>query len=167
MTTLFARAPASADNRLPTLPDGWPVGSYDTYKDAQQAVDHLADSEFPVKGITIVGVDPMLVERVDARLTWKRVLTAGAASGAWLGLFVGLLLSLFTIGGGVLPILIGLVSGVGFGLASAAVRYASTRGQRDFVSHSQLVARRYDVLCQPRNAERARDLLAALVLRTA
>jgi len=167
MTTPFARAPASAGTRLPTLPDGWPVGSYDTYRDAQQAVDHLADNEFPVQGVTIVGVDPMLVERVDARLTWKRVLTAGAVSGAWLGLFVGLLLSLFTIGGGVLPILIGLLSGVGFGLASAAVRYAPTRGQRDFVSHSQLVARRYDVLCQPRNAERARDLLAALTLRTA
>jgi hypothetical protein len=149
------------------LPDGWPVGSYDTYKEAQQAVDHLADSDFPVQGVTIVGLEPMLVERVDARLTWKRVLTAGAMSGAWLGLFVGLLLSLFTIDGGVLPILIGLVSGVAFGLASAAVRYSSGRGQRDFVSHSQLVARRYDVLCQPRNAERAKDLLAALILRSA
>ena len=167
MTTPFTQAPGSATNRLPTLPDGWPVGSYDTYKDAQQAVDHLADSEFPVRGLTIVGIDPMLVERVDARLTWKRVLTAGAMSGAWLGLFVGLLLSLFTINGGVLPIVIGLVSGVAFGLASAAVRYASTRGQRDFVSHSQLVARRYDVLCQPHSAEQARDLLAALILRTA
>lgn len=167
MTTPFARAPASAANRLPTLPDGWPVSSYDTYKEAQQAVDHLADSEFPVQGVTIVGVDPMLVERVDARLTWKRVLTSGAMSGAWLGLFVGLLLSLFTTRAGVLPIVIGLVSGVVFGLASAAVRYASTRGQRDFVSHSQLVARRYDVLCEPRNAERARDLLAELTLRTA
>jgi hypothetical protein len=167
MTTPFARAPTSAASRLPTLPDGWPVGSYDTYKEAQHAVDHLADSEFPVQEVTIVGIDPMLVERVDARLTWKRVLTGGAASGAWLGLFVGLLLSLFTVGGGVLPILIGLVSGVAFGLASAAFRYSSTRGQRDFVSHSQLVARRYDVLCLPRNAERARELVAALALRNA
>ncbi len=167
MTTPFARAPASAASRFPTLPDGWPVGSYDTYKEAQQAVDHLADSEFPVQGVTIVGIEPMVVERVDGRLTWQRVLTAGALSGAWLGLFVGLLLSLFTVGGGVLAIVIGLVAGVVFGLASAAVRYASARGQRDFVSHSQLVARRYDVLCQPRNAERAKDLLAALFLRSA
>jgi hypothetical protein len=167
MTTPFARAPASAASRLPTLPDGWPVGSYDTYKEAQQAVDHLADSEFPVQGVTIVGIEPMVVERVDGRLTWQRVLTAGALSGAWLGLFVGLLLSLFTVGGGVQTIVIGLVAGVVFGLASAAVRYASARGQRDFVSHSQLVARRYDVLCQPRNAERARDLLAAFFLRSA
>ena len=150
---------------LPTLPEGWPIGSYDTYKDAQRAVDHLADQEFPVQGITIVGVEPMVVERVAGRLTWKRVLGAGAASGAWLGLFVGLLLSLFTTGAGPLPILIGLVSGVGFGLASAAFRYAATNGKRDFVSHSQLVARRYDVLCQPRTAERGRNLLAALALK--
>lgn len=88
-----------------------------------------------------------------------------AASGAWLGLFVGLLLSLFTAGAGLVPIMIGLVAGVGFGLASAAVRYASARGQRNPVSHSQLVARHYDLLCQPRTAEQARELLAALALR--
>lgn len=164
MTTTFSRAPATAN--LPTLPDGWPVGSYDTYRDAQRAVDHLAHGGFPVQGVAIVGVEPMLVERVDARLTWGRVLATGAASGAWLGLFVGLLLSLLSAGAGLLPIIIGLVSGVGFGLASAAFRYSSTRGQHDFVSHSQLVARRYDVLCQPRTAERARDLLAVFALKT-
>jgi hypothetical protein len=149
------------------VPNGWPIGSYDAYLEAQKAVDHLAGKEFPVQGLTIVGIDPMLVERVDARLTWRRVLATRAASGAWLGLFVGLLLSLFTVGGGVVPILIGLAFGIVFGLASAAARYAPTRGQRDFVSHSQLVARRYDVLCEPRTAERARELLAALILRDA
>jgi hypothetical protein len=84
-----------------------------------------------------------------------------AASGAWLGLFVGL----FSAGASLAAIRIGLVSGVVFGLASAAFRYASTRGQRDFVSHSQLVARRYDVLCLPRTAETGRRLLAALAMR--
>jgi hypothetical protein len=44
----------------------------------------------------------------------------------------------------------------------AAAGYASSRGRRDFASTSQLVAGRYDVLCQPRNAEKARDLLAKL-----
>jgi hypothetical protein len=163
MTQAFTQIQATT--RLPTLPDGWPIGSYDSYKEAQQAVDHLADNDFPVQGLTIVGIDPMLVERVDARLTWRSVLAAGAASGAWLGLFVGLLLSLFTEGAGLWPIMIGLVSGVVFGLASAALRFMSARGQRNFVSHSQLVGRRYDVLCQPRTAEQARDLLAARALR--
>lgn len=165
MTTAFA--PSNASNTgLPTLPSGWPIGSYDTYEQAQRAVDHLADSGFPVQDVTVVGVEPMIVERVDARLTWGRVLGAGAASGAWFGLFVGLLLSIFTTASGLAPILLGLAFGLVFGLASAAVRYGATRGQRDFVSHSQLVARRYDVLCQPRNAELGRQLLAELATNT-
>jgi hypothetical protein len=157
MTAAFAPT-----NSLPTMPEGWPIGSYDTYKEAQRAVDYLADNEFPVHDVTIVGVEPMLVERVSARLTWGRVLSAGAASGAWLGLFVGLLLSLFTTTGGFGPILIGMASGIVFGLASAAVRYGATKGQRDFVSQSQLVARRYDVLSKPRNAELGRTLLMSI-----
>jgi hypothetical protein len=46
----------------------------------------------------------------------------------------------------------------------AAVGYASTRGRRDFASSSQLVAGRYDVLCQPKHAEQARDMLAKLAM---
>jgi hypothetical protein len=150
---------------LPTLPEGWPIGSYSTYREAQRAVDYLVDSEFPAQGLTIVGVEPMLVERVAARLTWARVLGSAAASGAWLGLFVGVMLSLFTPGAGMLPILIALVSGIGFSMVSAAVRYSTTKGQRDFVSHTQLVGRRYDVLCHPRSAEKGRNLLAGLAMK--
>lgn len=148
---------------LPTPPSGWPIGSYATYAEAQRAVDHLADNQFPVAEVTIVGVDLMLVERVLRRLTWGRVLAQGAASGAWFGLFVGVLLSLFAEGGsGLGPVLVGIVTGVLFGLVFAAVGYASTRGRRDFASASQLVAGRYDVLAQPRHAEQARDMLAKL-----
>lgn len=151
---------------LPTPPTGWPIGSYSTYAEAQRAVDHLADSEFPVAEVTIVGVDLMLVERVLRRLTWGRVLAQGAASGAWFGLFVGVLLSLFgtRAGTGMVPILVGVATGVLFGTVFAAVGYASSRGRRDFSSASQLVAGRYDVLCLPRHAEQARDLLAKLAM---
>ena len=149
---------------LPTPPTGWPVGSYATYEEAQRAVDHLADSDFPVRDVTIVGVDLMLVERIVGRLTWGRVLASGAASGAWFGLFVGLLLSLFSTGGGLGPILTGLISGIVFGVIFAAVGYGASRGRRDFTSASQMVAGRYDVLCQPRNAEKARELLARLAM---
>lgn len=165
MTAAFASS-AIRQTALPTPPTGWPIGSYDTYEEAQRAVDHLADQDFPVQDVTIVGVEPMLVERVDARLTWGRVLGTGAASGAWFGLFVGLLLTIFTPADGLLPLLLGLVIGVVFGLASAAVTYRATRGRRDFTSHSQLVARRYDVLSQPRNAELARQLLAELTTKS-
>ncbi len=159
--------PRQGAPRLPTKPTGWPVGSYDNYEDAQRAVDFLADNEFPVEEVTIVGVDLMLVERVMGRLSWGRVMATGAASGAWFGLFVGLLLSFFdTRSGPIYPILVGLAAGVLFGLIFAAAGYASTRGRRDFQSSSQLVAGRYDVLCQPRNAEKARDLIAKLSMKT-
>jgi hypothetical protein len=161
--TAFSNAPANP--QLPTLPTGWPIGSYASYEEAQRAVDHLADADFPVTDLTIVGVEPMLVERVAGKLSWGRVLGNAAMSGAWFGLFVGILLSLFGTGAGFLPILIGLVAGVAFSMVFAAVSYGATRGRRDFVSHSQLVARRYDVLSQPRNAERGRELLANMAAR--
>jgi len=162
-----AGRPAPGLPSLPTPPTGWPVGSYATYEEAQRAVDHLADSDFPVRDVTIVGVDLMLVERVIGRLTWGRVLMSGALSGAWFGLFVGLLLTFFTPSGpSIGPVLVALVSGVVFGVVFAAVGYGATQGRRDFTSASQMVAGRYDVLCQPRNAEKARELLAKLAMGT-
>lgn len=152
---------------LPEPPEGWPVGSYAKYEEAQRAVDHLADNDFPVADLTIVGVDLMLVERVVGKLTWARVLLAGAGSGAWIGLFVGILLSLFATPpgqSGFPQILTGLVIGVIFGLISAAVPYGASKGRRDFTSASQLVAGRYDVLCQPRSAEQAREMIGRLEL---
>ena len=149
---------------LPTKPTGWPVGSYDTYEQAQKAVDHLSDNQFAVEKLTIVGVDLMQVERVLGRLTWGKVLAGGLASGAWLGLFIGLLVSIFFEGSILGPLLMGVVFGMVFGLISAAIPYAATRGQRDFSSTMQLVAGRYDVLCEPGNAEQARDMLAKLNL---
>jgi hypothetical protein len=147
--------------RLPTPPTGWPIGSYDTYEEAHKALEYLADKDFQVQDVTVVGVDLMLVERVVGRLTWSKVLGSGAVSGAWFGLFVGLLLGLFsTQSTSLVPILVGLVTGTLFGLVFAAVGYASTRGNRQIASSSQLVAGRYDVLCQPRSAEQGRDLLA-------
>jgi len=151
---------------LPEPPTGWPVGSYAKYEEAQRAVDHLADNDFPVADVTIVGVDLMLVERVIGRLTWGRVLLTGAASGAWLGLFVGLVLSLLSPTGGLPSILTGLIIGIVFGVVSGAITYGASRGRRDFTSSSQLVAGRYDVLCQPRNAEQAREMLGKLALGT-
>lgn len=166
MTTPFGGPARTAPGlpNLPTPPTGWPVGSYATYAEAQRAVDHLADSDFPVRDVTIVGVDLMLVERVIGRLTWGRVIGSGALSGAWFGLFIGLLLSFFSSGAGLGAILTSLVSGVVFFAVFAAVGYGATRGRRDFTSQSQMVAGRYDVLCQPRNAEKARELLGKLAM---
>jgi hypothetical protein len=150
-------------DKLPTPPKGWPIGSYPTYAEAQRAVDYLSDQQFPVQQVTIVGVDLMQVERVTGRLTWPKVLGGGVLTGAWLGLFIGLVLGFFNPNFAA-ALATGLVAGVFFGLITSSISYAMARGTRDFSSTLQLVAGRYDVLCDPQNAEKGRDLLARLTI---
>jgi hypothetical protein len=146
---------------------GVQVGSYENYQQAQRAVDFLSDEKFPVENVTIIGSDLRMIERVTGRLSWGRAIGAGAASGAWFGLFVGLLLGIFAADGSdwLGSVLTGLLIGLVFGAVFGAVGYAATRGQRDFTSTSQVVASRYDVMCNPQFAERARAELAKLSLR--
>lgn len=153
---------------VPTPATGLPVGSFATYVEAQRAVDFLSDEKFHVEAVTIVGSNLQMVERVTGRLSWGRSALSGMVSGLWFGLLVGILLSSFTnnsdrstaatIGG---ALIYGAVFGAIFGLAS----YASSGGRRDFTSRSQIVAGHYDVLCDSRTADQAREILARLSLR--
>ncbi|WP_369131666.1 general stress protein [Modestobacter sp. I12A-02662] len=146
---------------------GVQVGSYEDYQRAQRAVDFLSDEKFPVENVTIIGSDLRMVERVTGRLSWGRAIGAGAASGAWFGLFVGLLLGIFAPDGSswVGSVVTGLLIGLVFGAVFGAVGYSATRGRRDFTSTSQVVAARYDLMCNPQFAEQARAALARLSLR--
>jgi hypothetical protein len=148
-------------------PTGLPIGSYDTYWEAQRAVDYLSDEKFPVEHTTIVGNNLRQVEKITGRLTWGKAITAGLASGAWFGLFVGVLLGIFTTNsGGWLPALItGVVLGSLFGMTFGAIGYGQLRGRRDFTSRTSVVATSYDVLCDHKYAEEARNHLAKLALK--
>ncbi|MGZ7496378.1 general stress protein [Corynebacterium sp. ZY180755] len=152
----------SAELTQRKAPEGWPVGSFTSYSQAQAAVDMLSDNEFPVEDITIVGVDLMEVERVTGRLTWGRVLVGGAASGAWLGLFFGLILGIITASWSS-ALFTGVLMGVIFGLITAAASYGLSGGRRDFSSSTQIVAGRYDIICHPMKAREARDRIAEAV----
>src|SRR5690349_18889270 len=67
--------------QFPTLPKGETVASFETYQEAQAAVDKLAKAAFPVKELAIVGTDLTSVERITGVLTWGRAAGAGALSG--------------------------------------------------------------------------------------
>jgi hypothetical protein len=138
------------------------LGVYDDYADAQRAVDHLADSGFPVENCMIVGTDLKQVERVTGRLTTGRVALGGALSGLWLGLFVGLIFSMFGTGETVTVIVSTALFGAAFGLIWALIGYAATRGRRDFTSIQQVVATKYEVLVEHKFAAQGRELLAQL-----
>ncbi len=138
------------------------LGVYERYEQAQQAVDYLADHEFPVQNCLIVGTDLKQVERVTGRLTWGKVVAGGVASGLWIGLFVGLIFALFGESDVWAVILSTMLFGALFGLGMAAAGYAATRGQRDFTSVSQVVATRYEVLVEHKVAQQGRELLAGM-----
>jgi hypothetical protein len=150
--------------RVPTPPRGDTIARYATYLEAQRAVDYLSDQAFPVQFVTIVGTGLRMVERVTGRLTYPKVAGASALSGAWFGLFVGLVLSLFGGGNGaVVPAAV--LFGAGFGILFGIISYSLTGGRRDFTSSSQIVASEYEVLCLPEQAGRARELLGRLHAR--
>jgi hypothetical protein len=138
------------------------LGVYDRYDEAQKAVDHLSDNDFPVENVLIVGTDLKQMERVTGRLTTGRVALGGALSGLWLGLFVGLIFSLFGEGGALAVIVSTAVFGALFGLIWALIGYAATRGRRDFTSVSQVVATKYEVLVEHKHTQAARDILAQM-----
>lgn len=142
------------------------LGRYQSYLDAQKVVDYLADNDFPVANVSIIGNDLKSVERVTAKLSYPKVALAGAAQGAMFGVFVGLLLSLFTPTGGITQILSSVGLGMAIWMIVGVVGYSFRKGKRDFASSSQVMAGYYDVVVGFEHAAAARQLAAKLPMNS-
>lgn len=153
--------PLSASSSLFKLEYPQSVGVYDTYADAQKAVDQLAEGDFPVNNLAIVGTDLRLVERVTGRRTWGTVLTQGLMSGLSTGFIVAIVMMILQPSQSFFAQLItALLIGMVIGLMFSVLGYVMNRGQRDFTSVSQTIATKYELLCEHKVAAQARDLLA-------
>lgn len=143
---------------LPSLPTGETIARFDTYPEAQQAVGQLAKAEFPVKELSVVGTDLATVERITGKLSWGRVALSGALTGAWFGVFLGLLFLIFapTEPAVVIP---AVLLGAGFGLTFSLVTYAINRRRRDFTSTMQVIASSYAIIGEPGSVAQARSIL--------
>lgn len=141
------------------------IVSYPDYASAQRTVDYLSDNQFPVEHISIIGSDLRLVETVLGRMTTGRAALAGAASGAWFGTFLGVLFMLFSGRAWWLVLLVAVVIGAAWGAIFGAAAHTATGGMRDFVSHRNLAAARYDVTVHPEHEEAARRLLMQMSMR--
>ena len=144
----------------PGVPIGDVLGEYASYLEAQKLVDRLAKANFTVKGLSIVGNDLKTVERITGRLTYARAALTGAASGAWLGLFFGLLLVLFSPEPDFAFLFAAGFIGAGFGMIFGIVSYTISRRRRDFSSTNQVLAGSYQVIIDPSQTARARQALA-------
>ncbi len=140
------------------------LATYRTYEEAQHTVDWLSDQKFAVESLGIVGNDLKIAETVLGRLTYGRAAAGGVATGAWFGLFVGLLLGLFASSGSswVTIMFAGLVYGAIAGALFGVVAFALTGGRRDFTSRKQIIATSYDVVCTWGKLDEAKALLAQM-----
>jgi hypothetical protein len=138
------------------------LASFTDYADAQAVVDRLADNEFPVEQVAIIGQNIRIEEQVTGRMTTWKAAGYGAASGAWFGLLIGLLFGLLaeSPAAWTLLLLLGLVLGALWGAVFGFVGHLATRGRRDFSSVKQFAAERWDVTISPDLLLRAQSLLA-------
>ncbi len=150
---------------FPSLPKGDVLGTYDAYEEALAVVDRLSRAEFPVKQVSIVGSDLRTVERVTGKMTYGRAALAGAASGAWFGLFLGLLLFIFSpTDNSFLYVGAAILIGAGFGMLFGIVSYSFNRRRRDFTSIHQVIAAKYEVMIDPTLTVKAQEILARPVV---
>jgi len=147
---------------IPSIPKGDVLGTYDTYIEAQGVVDRLSKADFPVAQLAIVGNDLKTVERVTGKLTYGRAALAGAASGAWLGLFLGLVLTIFSEPTAQSFGFVGaaLLIGAGFGVIFGVVSYAINRRRHDFTSTHQVLASNYQIIIDPDLTAKAQQVLS-------
>ena len=140
------------------------LGVCDQYTKAQQVVDYLADQNFPVQNVEIVGTELRSIERVTGRLTRGKIAAAGALSGLWIGLFVSIAFSLIGDRNQLSLLLTTPLLGAVCGLIWSQLRFstATRRGTRDFASINQIVATKYEVLVEHKHAATAHELLTGM-----
>jgi hypothetical protein len=141
------------------------VASFESYEEAERAVDRLADLGFPVERVTIVGRGVKLVERITGRVTAGHAALQGALAGAVTGALIGWLFGVFNWFQPLVHTLWLTIDGFWFGgLAGALIAllaHAATRGRRDFASMRALEADRYEIVVDDGVAGEAERLLGA------
>lgn len=132
------------------------LAEFPAYAGAEQLVDRLSDRGFALAHTRIVGTGLHSVEYVGRRLTTALAVQAGAASGAWFGLFVGLVLGVLNGGDQwIFSILFTAVIGTVWGASFGLIAHRATRGRRDFTSTQRLEADLYSVYVDSDRADEA------------
>src|ERR1700761_8335094 len=140
------------------------IASFDNYADAERAVDDLADQQFEVERVTIVGRDLELVEQVTGRLNYGwaalRGAAAGALTGALIGWIFGLCNWLYPLIAGLVLACYGVIFGAAVGALTGLAMYAFQAGRRGFTAVRSLQPRHFDLVADVDHADRAMQLLS-------
>jgi hypothetical protein len=139
------------------------IASFNTYEEAERAVDRLADLDFPVERVAIIGQDLQTVEQVTGKMDYPRAAWRGALSGALPGVLIGWIFGIFNwvnpLITGLLLAVYGLIIGAVLGAIMGLIVYALQGGRRDFASVTITRPQRYEVVVDDEVAEQAARLL--------
>ena len=152
------------EGAAPAAPARTTVGTYDSYREAERAVDFLSDKEFPVERAVILGSGLRTVEQIAGRITTGRAALQGALQGAMIGVLFALFIGLFfTVSEAFFGVLLyGLIVGTIFGATFAAIAQGMQGGRRDFASVQRMEAERYEVQVDHEVSAQAKQLLSEL-----
>ncbi len=139
-----------AHTAVSSAPSRRSIASFQSYADAEQAVDALSDRGFPVERVAIVGRDLELVEQITGRLDYPRAALRGAAGGAVTGALLGWLFALLSwitpLIGWLLLTVYGLIFGAIVGAVLGLLVHALQGGRRDFASATAMRPRTYELM---------------------
>ncbi|MFC9498836.1 general stress protein [Streptomyces sp. NPDC056982] len=124
-----------------------PVAAYETYQEAERAVDHLSDPGFPVPRVAIFGTDVRLVEQGIGRMNYAAAVLHGAASGHLPGALIAWLFGLVDwldhVISALLLALYGLIFGAAVGALFGMPAHALQGVRRDFASFRSMQPSKY------------------------
>ena len=153
----------------PTIPTGHTLGTFPNYQEASALVEKLIAGDFSARKVSIIGHDPVIVERVRGRLGYGRVAASGAITGLWIGLLFALIL-----GSGVQTAADGsseflpqqFVSVVfvaaGIGMLFNIFRFSAAKNRRGFLSTQIPMASRYEVIVPQEDAGKALGIISSV-----
>ncbi len=137
---------ARMSNRHPQMPQGTEVAAFKTHEEASDAVEVLAENDFPLSAVTIVGSGLHLAEKIVGRLTPARVALTGATQGLTWGLMMAVFSILFYPQAAALIPVVLIVVGVLLGVVINTAAWAMNAKRGKFAAQSSLVASRYAIL---------------------
>jgi hypothetical protein len=140
------------------------VATYRTYREAEDAVGRLADADFPVEHVSIVGRGLEMVEQVTGRYRWADALIRGMFAGALAGALMGWLFGVFDWFDPVVAAAWLAIDGFWFGALVGSfvgvVMWAITRRRREFEAIGGVRAERYELQVDDDFAAEAQRILA-------
>ncbi|WP_099331537.1 general stress protein [Actinomyces minihominis] len=145
----------------PRMPAGTEVAAFRTHEEATAAVELLSENQIPIVGVTIVGSDLHLAERILGRMTPARVALSGATQGLTWGLLMGVFSILFYPGAPVIVPITLIAVGVLLGVLITSISWAMRKKRSNFVAQSTMVASRYAILVEEM-PDRAFSVLSGL-----